>query len=268
MNKKSLTESEIKADIRRVARLLNHSPSSVEYRQLGHFNIRTLQRKFDQPWKQIVESVGLRYTPRTSRRIPTTEELRRDVLRVARALCHPPNRFEFQAHGRFDAETVRRRSKKKHWEDAVAWLTGIDREEVKFHQRRGACYRTTEEWLARLRELARELGHAPTTQESNQGGINAHSLRLRVGGSWADVLAAAGIDLKTRSGLSRLRSTTTETLLEDVLRVSRRLGRPAKMREYETHGRYSWTAIRGRLGGWRNVKKQVAESLAKKVGRR
>ncbi len=247
--------------------MLKHSPSSVEYRWLGRFNVRTLQRKFARPWQQIIESAGLRYTPRTSRRIPTTAELRREVLRVAREVGHPPTRFEFQTRGRFNAETVKRRSGEKRWEDAVAWLTGIDREEVKRHQRRGGGYRTTGELLAKLRALARELGHAPTTGECNAAGINAHNLRLRVGGRWVDVLEAAGIDLKSRSPLSRLRSTATETLIEDVVRVSRRLGRPAKLREYEAQGRYSWTSVRGRLGGWREVKNQVAGRLAKMAGR-
>src|SRR4051812_13534299 len=90
MNKFGISETEIIADIRRVARLLNHSPSSVEYGRLGRYHVRTVQRKFNTSWKQIVESAGLRYTLRGSHRIPTTEELQEDLLRVARQLDHPP----------------------------------------------------------------------------------------------------------------------------------------------------------------------------------
>jgi hypothetical protein len=193
MSAKEVTESEVLADIRRVARLLLHSPSSVEYKRHGHHDVRTAQRKLQLPWGRIVEAAGLRYAPRTSHLIPATEELRRDVLQVTRELGHPPTRSEYGARGRFDSETVRRRSGKRRWEEALSWLTGVDPEEVKRHQRRGGCYRTTDEWLSRLNDLSRRLGRAPTTAEANGAGINAHELRRRVRGGWGDVLAAAGV---------------------------------------------------------------------------
>lgn len=256
-----LTESELIADLRGVARLLNHSPSSVEYARFGRYHVRTLQRKFDISWKEIVAAAGLRYTRRTSRRIPTTEELRQDVCRVANEVKHPPTRSEYQTHGRFGAETIKRRTGEKKWEDAVASLTGYDREEVKLYQRKGGCYRTTKEWLTRLRELAQTLGHAPTTRESNQGGINAHQLCVRIGGKWVDVLKGAGIDLNSRSQYAALRSTPTEALVDDIVMVSKRQGRPVKMREYMARGRFPYTAVMRRLGGWRKVKSLVAQKL-------
>lgn len=36
-----------------------------------------------------------------------------------------------------------------------------------------------------------ELGHAPTTREANDAGINAHQMCVRVVGNWVDVLASA-----------------------------------------------------------------------------
>jgi len=80
-----------------VARVLGHSPSSVEYMKLGVFNIRTLQRRFRLSWHEIIASCGLRYTARTSHRIPSTAELRNDLWRVARELDHPPTRAQYQA---------------------------------------------------------------------------------------------------------------------------------------------------------------------------
>jgi hypothetical protein len=256
------TESELIADIRRVARLLRHSPSSVEYARFGRYHVRTLQRRFDTSWRGIVEAAGLRYTSRTSRRIPTTEELREDVRRVASEIGHPPTRRDYDHRGEFGPETIRRRTGEKKWEHAVASLTGFDHEDIKSRQRKGGCYRTTKEWLAKLRELSQKLGHAPTTREANQAGINAHELGNRVGGKWVEVLKAAGIDLNSRSRYAALRSTTTLELLEDVVRVSRRLGRPAKVCEYSARGHYSYTAISRRLGGWRQVKRVVGERLA------
>src|SRR2546430_6239028 len=122
MKKFRLTKAEIISDLREVARVLGHSPSSVEYRRLGSYDLRTVQRKFKTSWSRIIDAAGLRYSPRTSGRIATTEELKRDLLRVARELDRPPTRGDYQKHGRFDAETIRRRSGKRNWEDAVAAL--------------------------------------------------------------------------------------------------------------------------------------------------
>ncbi|HEY5883585.1 MAG TPA: hypothetical protein VIT88_02815 [Pyrinomonadaceae bacterium] len=257
----TISKNHIIIDIRRIARLLQHSPSSVEYRRLGRFHIRTVQKKFGVSWQRIVELAGLRYTPRTSSRIPTDQEVRADVFRVVRELNHPPTRREYEASGRFAAETVRRRSGQKRWEDAVASFAGVDREVIKSHQRRGGCYRTTAEWLSRLRELSQKLGHAPTTAEANKSGINANNLRQRVGGNWVTVLNAAGIDLRKRSRQAIALSIETEKFLEDVAKVARRLGRPPTMRDYQKHGCYPSTTARVRLGGWRHVKKTVNERL-------
>lgn len=265
MNSFKVTESEIKADIRRVARLLNHSPSSVEYMRHGRYHIRTLQKKFQISWKEIVESAGLRYTPRTAHRIPSTEELTGDLLRVTRLLGHPPSRTEYIKNGKFDSETMRRRSGERRWEDAVASLTGLNREEVKRHQHRGGRrYRTTDEWLAKLREISQQLGHAPTTAEAARFGVYAHEIRSRVGGKWEDVLKAAGVDINKRSKIIIIRSTPTDALIQDVLAMTYRTGRIPTLREYEACGRYSFAVLRRRMGGWRKVKEVVGERLAKK----
>src|SRR6266566_3979476 len=104
MKKSRVSKNELISDLRTVARVLGHSPSSVEYRRLGSYDVRTVQRKFRISWSQIIEAAGLRYSRRTSGRIATTEELKRDLLRVARGLGHPPTRAEYQTLGQFDAE--------------------------------------------------------------------------------------------------------------------------------------------------------------------
>ena|SRR5947209_7998203 len=265
MSKQKITESEIISDIRRVARLIEHSPSSVEYKRYGRYDLRNVQRRFNLSWKKIIEAAGLRYTPRGCYRIPTTEELRNDLLRVTRLLGHPPSRTAYGNYGMFDTETVRRRSGKRKWEDAVAFLAGLDREEIKRYQRRGGKqYRTTAELLARLRAFYEKSGRAPTTAEVGRLGINAQDLRTRVGGNWEDVLKAARIDIRRRTKHATIRSLTTEALIDDVVAVSLRLGHPAKMREYKALGHYSYITLRSRLGGWNKVKRVVVEKLMNK----
>lgn len=153
-----------------------------------------------------------------------------------------------------------RRSGKPRWADAVAHLAGFDYEEVKRHQRKGGkIYRTTQEQLTMLREISEKLGRAPTSNEANCHGMNAQRLRERIGGSWEDVLKAAGIDLNKRSKHAVVRSIRTETLIADVLAVSSKLGRIPTLGQYREEGRYPCSTVMRRLGGWKNVKKVVGE---------
>lgn len=256
-----VSKSQISSDLKTVASLLGHSPSSVEYAQHGRYHVRTVQRKFNQKWPEIINTIGLRYTRRTSGPIVSTEELKRDLKRVAYQLGHPPTRYEYTERGKFDPETMRRRSGERKWEDAVAAIAGFQVEEIKSSQAKGGCYRSTSEWLKKVHALFVELGHAPTTAEANAAGINAHQLCLRVRGRWVDVLAAAKVDLTKRRRHAQLLSTPTESLIADVVRVSHRLGRPAKAKEYESAGHYSSVVLAARLGGWKQTKKIVGESL-------
>src|SRR6476659_1746089 len=130
----SISKSEIIADLRRVAQLLNHSPSSVEYKKLGGYHVRTIQRKYQLPWCRIINSAGLRYTHRTSRKIPSTEELKRALLRIAQRLDRPPTRAEYQELGNFGPDTVRRRSRQKNWAEAASVIAGFEVEDVKRSQ--------------------------------------------------------------------------------------------------------------------------------------
>jgi Homing endonuclease associated repeat len=77
-----------------------------------------------------------------------------------------------------------------------------------------------------------------------------------------DVLKAADIDMLTRPKRATLLSTPTEVLIDDVLAVAKRLGRAPKVSEYAVQGRYSYLAVRGRLGGWKSVRNLVKLKLS------
>lgn len=258
----SLSKRQITADLRAVAGTLGHSPTSVEYARLGRYHVRTVQRRFNQKWPEIINGIGLRYCRRTFGPIVNNEELKKDLKRVANQLGHPPTKGEYAQYGRFDPQVMQRRSGLCKWEEAAAVIGGFQIEEIKLSQARGGIYHTTTQWLKKVRELSLDLGHAPTTAEANAVGINAHQLCMRVGGKWTDVLMAANVDLKRRKPHAQLLATSTEAIIDDVVRVSRRLGRPAKAKEYERSGHYSSVALAGRLGGWKQVKKLVAQRLS------
>lgn len=254
-----ISKSRIIFDIREVARQLKHSPSCLEYKRFGSFNLRTVQRKFESSWKEIINTAGLKYTARTNSKIPSIEELKKDLLRVAVRLNHAPARRDYERHGIFGSEIIKRRTGMKRWEDAASILGGFDPEDVKAYQNRG--FRTTADWLDRVKQLSIQLGHAPTTGEANLAGINAYTICKRIRGDWVQVLESAGVDVRKRGRMARIRSTPTKVLIEDVVSVSRTLGRPAKEWEYRERGHYPSTTLRGRFGGWWPVQVRVLEIM-------
>src|ERR1700752_20302 len=84
------------------------------------------------------------------------------------------------------SEIVKRRSRFKRWEDATAFIAGFDPEEVKRCQM--SHYRTTTDWLRRVKDLSLRLGHAATSAEANKAGISCHELCKRIRGNWLQVL--------------------------------------------------------------------------------
>ena len=187
---------ELLEDLRRVARELGHAPSVCEYAQLGRHDVGTLRRRLGGTWRHVVErGAGLRYQPRLSYPIPSDEELRRDLRRVAALVGHPPSYSDYEELGRFNVETVKRRAGQRGWPEAVASLTGAEVEEVRRHQRLRLRYQTRAQWLGRLRRLAGELGRAPTTREAIARGISAARVRERTGVGWAEALREAGVEV-------------------------------------------------------------------------
>ena len=165
-----------------------------EYALRGCHDVGTLRRRLGGTWRCVVErGAGLRYRPRLGHPIPSDEELRKDLRRVAALVGHPPSYSDYKELGRSNVETVKRRAGHRGWPEAVAELTGAEVEEVRRHQRLRLRYPTREQRLGRLQRLAGELGRAPTTREAIARGISAARVRERTGVGWAESLREAGV---------------------------------------------------------------------------
>lgn len=191
--KEILTTEELIADLRRVAKVLGHAPRVREYRLHGRFDSDNLRRRLGGTWRLAVEQgAKLCYGRNVGHPVPTDAELRRDLERVASVLGHPPSYSDYERMGRYNVETVKRRAGRRRWYEAVAALSGWDEEHVRSHQGLRLRYQTREILLGRLREMARELGRAPTTREALVLGMSPSWVRRRVG-AWGEALREAGV---------------------------------------------------------------------------
>ena len=89
--KTSVTKAECLAELQRVARLVGHSPTTLEFDKLASVSARTPIRRFGS-WNEGLKAAGLKVIRRTD--ITKTECLS-ELKRVAKMLSHTPTPGEF-----------------------------------------------------------------------------------------------------------------------------------------------------------------------------
>ncbi len=247
------------ADLRRVAKLIGHQPTLIEYRAHGAHSDRTIFRRFG-TWRAFIEAAGLVYRPEAHGRY-TDEEIERDLRRVRALLGHPPTSREYRLHGRMNDETLYRRSGGQRWADVLTRFLGIDADEARRYTVRNS-YRTERERFDELRALAAKLGHTPTATEAREHGIAITSLRHQFGG-WRQAVVAAGLPEQKHRGNAKTLYTPTAEIIADVVRVARQLGRAPSSTEQSRYGRFNRTTVCARLGipQWAGVREIVEKRL-------
>lgn len=191
----AVSDAELILDMRRVAKELGHAPSRTEYATLGKHD-GAYHRRWKLPWPKIVEKCGLRYTVEAGR--PNSwnkDKVRKEVERVAAVVGRVPTYRDFRRHGSPYPDTVYRHLECAGWPEVVRKVFGVSEEEsLRFRHGVSRQRLTTEEWLEKLRELARRLRHTPSSEEAQKYGCGVSSLYKRIPGGWGAILKAAGLE--------------------------------------------------------------------------
>lgn len=219
LHKKSITNEELIALIRKQAAELGRTPFKKEFE---HGIL--IQTRFGN-WGNFLQRAGLEPASLAMRRSSiTNEELIQSVQKRADELGHTPLKDEFEYASlvsyRFDS-----------WEEFLksAGLTKAKRYKIAI---------TNEELVKRVQEKAAELGRPPTVDEFEY----AHIARGRIG-TWKKFLIEAGLDPGKSS--VPMHSISNEELIKLVQEKAAELGRSPIIREFK----YSPLAI-SRFGGW------------------
>ena len=228
------TDTELCADIRRVASTLGHAPSLTEYREHGDHSVTTYYNRFGS-WNGALEAAG--FTAHDQQGAIETDDLIAALHELAASAESPPTATEMNDHGPYWASTYRRHF--GSWANALA-AADFD---VDPSRRRGSP--TDAELLAELRRLADERDTPPTVREMDADGQYGARTYTRRFGSWGAALAAAGLD----DDPDRPRISTAD-LCADLRRLETELDRRPTSRDVAEHGEYAVATYQRRFGLW------------------
>ena len=96
------SKEEVITELRRVAKIVGHSPSVLEFTKHGRFTSSVANRVFG-PWNNALVAAGLKGRPEAARHNFSEEEVITELRRVAKIVRHSPSVLEFTRHGRFTA---------------------------------------------------------------------------------------------------------------------------------------------------------------------
>jgi Homing endonuclease associated repeat len=117
-----------------------------------------------------------------------------------------------------------------------------------------------EQILSTIKQVAEQLGRAPTREELEQLGGIAPPVVRRVFVRHTSAMRAAGLEPAPTGPPQRI---SNEQLLEDWGRVARRLGKAPTQKEYQIEGQHSDKLMADRFGRWSAVREQFVRAQAK-----
>lgn len=242
--------------IRQLAKKLGHTPSR-EQAQDSSIYVAEIVKRLKTNWIGIIKAAGLdpEHLPDRSRALfATKEDMIKDLQRVARLLGKAPGNREYKEHGNYAINTVKGRL--GTWQESLE-AAGLDLTS-RYENKKDNIFKPTDYYLAKLRELAQELGRAPKTQEALEYGITTYILYDRLKTDWAGILTTAGIDYLSLPSISLMNYVSNYEAIEDITKVANIIGHKPSIKEYQKHGIYSPRAIIKRFNGkWTNVLEEV-----------
>lgn len=190
MGRPSISEADYIEAVRELADDLGRPPSSLEMYEKGPYSHTTGVNLFGS-WAATIEAADLTPTDehRDGARNPLSDSEYLDAIRaLAVEIGRPPTSVEMENQGRYSRGVATNRW--GTWREAVA-AAGLDPDDIPDSGDDGIA---RDEFLAALRDLATDLGRAPTTMEMNDQGRYTSGPAYKFWDTWQDALEAAGVD--------------------------------------------------------------------------
>jgi hypothetical protein len=249
----SIPAEKLEADVRRVVDLLGYPPNTEEYNEHGEYSSPTVANRLgDGTWRPALESLGYERvgTPTAVYHIDS-DDLVRDVKRVADEMGRAPTYQEYDEHGHYTPATVAKRFGDGRWPDALG--------ELGFDMRAYVGGTVSDDILhSDVDRIADEIGGVPTMGDYRKHGrYSARTVAERFGdGNWAAALRTLGYNFWPGGGSGPLR---------DLLEVALELGHPPSRDEYEEHGAFPLQVVANRVGDgtWTGTLKELREATSR-----
>jgi len=251
--KVKVSKLELMDDLRRVAHQLGQRPTLSEYKQHGKYSVGPIMKMGG--IRALWESMGLIYKDRNSIASTDANAVLADLQRLRKQLGRLPTSKENDEFGHHRHQTIFKYLQVDSWYEVLIKafdLSGLEAATVTPPKQR-----TLDMWLELLRNLAQELGGAPSyTEVQNRLHWNPYAYPVLKGKSLKSLLEAAGID--ARKCITRL--ATDEDIIADVIRVARLIRRVPNRPLYNKHGGYEQHTVAKRIG-WRKAQELAAQAI-------
>lgn len=248
--RKTHSDEEIFASLRRVAKILGRRPLQREYEKYRYDSepiANTIARRFGN-WKEALIAAGI--DPKDPGQNPnflTDGEILEHLREIARVVGHTPSVAEYNALRRPHmacSTTVSERFGDR-WEYAIEAAGLPERNSNKIERER---------IMKALQEIARKLGHSPTKSEykaNRAKDMPSEKTISRNFNSWADALKAAG--LKTCKCSNTGQRYSDEEVAKCLRVMAEKLGHTPSLKEYVRYHEPDMPndkTLRIRYGSW------------------
>lgn len=251
----------IAQDILKVTKELGHQPTVAEYQKFGKYDYTTVRNNFEKDWAEVLEEIGLV----VQRKQYSVAEIEKEIKKVKAKLGKIPICSEYEKVSKISPHTVKKLLRCNSWLKVIMKVFKLDEEMAKTHIIYGKHqYRTTEQRLKELKELANKLGHSPSCREASDAGIEVTMLYKRLKTNWEGVLQAVGLDIKSLPIHSKVFFIKAEDIASDIREVVASLGKIPTQREYLANGSYGMANLYKYFPRWIEALKATGLDLKEK----
>lgn len=235
------SDDKIIKDIQRVVNKIGKPPSANEYAEHGEHGVKTLENHFG-TFNEAIIAAGFEPNPpdrsdyTLNEPIHSDDELVHDIQRVARKVGKRPTVDDYIEHGNYSHSTLSRRF--GSYNDAIC-EAGFQPQPAKH---------SIDDLILDIQRLASDTGEPPSFSDYiEEGEYSNYTLRLHFG-TFNHAISAAGFQPRERK-----KATPVEDIVDDIQRVTDRLGRPPVCEEYSHLGDYSPKTLTRRIGGFNDA---------------
>lgn len=191
-------------------------------------------------WIAALDAAGFEIYPRVTPDAcsATTEELQTSLQRIARTINRTPTAAEMDRYGEYTSLIYQA--------EFGSWEAAVEAAELAPPAASRRAVYPEAELLDHLRDVAAELGRAPTVTEMNErDGPTALTYQHRYG-SWNAALTEAGVE----PSAPKSNGISDEALLAELQTLATELDTTPTRQAMNEHGEYSPTTYARRFGSW------------------
>jgi len=228
----NIEKSDLLSELRRLADELGRTPTSRDMATHGEYGTSTYSKEFGS-WNDAVREANLEIV---RQRDVSRKDMIAEIQRLAEELGKSPAVHHMRDQGKFGVTTISR--------EFGSWNTALELAGCEPNKEMNVPEERLINELTRLRD---KLGRPPTAEDMLRDGAYSVGTFDRRFGSWNNALQRAGFELHNR------RNIPQDELVDELRRLSSKLGRTPTAVDMQSHGRFGYATYPTTFGSWNDA---------------